>query len=71
VEGTAGRIALIMKTACERQCQSAPTVCLACTELSLAFPERRPLAAFEYDGAMYIDSTAAHIDAVFEFAVAG
>jgi aspartate racemase len=44
-------------------------VCLACTELPLAFPDRKMLATFEYDGILFIDSTAAHINAAFDFAV--
>lgn len=43
-------------------------VCLACTELPLAFPGQKALATFERNGIIYINSTAAHIDAAFAYA---
>jgi aspartate racemase len=46
-------------------------VCLACTELPLAFPELKFAATFEQDGVVYINSTAVHINAAFDFAMAG
>jgi aspartate racemase len=46
-----------------------PVVCLACTELPLAFKERKMLTTFEYDGVSYINTTAVHIVAAFDFAV--
>ena len=46
-----------------------PVVCLACTELPLAFPEQKMLTTFEYDGVSYINTTAVHIVAAFDFAV--
>lgn len=45
-------------------------VCLACTELPLAFSESRGRASFECGGIRYINTTAAHIDMAFKFAVA-
>jgi hypothetical protein len=44
-------------------------VCLACTELSSAFQEQRMLPTFEQHGVVYINSTAVHINAAFDFAV--
>jgi hypothetical protein len=46
-----------------------PAVCLACTELPLAFPRMKQLTTFEYDGILFINTTAVHIDAGFNFAV--
>jgi len=46
-------------------------VCLACTELALAFPGQKMLANFECDGVLYVNSAAVHINAVFDFAVGG
>jgi aspartate racemase len=44
-------------------------VCLACTELPLAFPGHKELAVFEAHGVRYINSTMAHVNAVCEFAL--
>jgi aspartate racemase len=46
-----------------------PVACLACTELPLAFPGQNLLATFEYDGVVYVNTTAVHINAAFDFAV--
>jgi aspartate racemase len=69
VKGAAERLARIVKISLERQLKTQPVVCLACTELPLAFAERKRLATFEYDGVLYINSTAVHINAAFDFAV--
>lgn len=44
-------------------------MCLACTELPLAFQEQKMLAHFEHDGVLYINTTAVHINAAFDFAI--
>jgi aspartate racemase len=44
-------------------------VCLACTELPLAFATMKQLATFDYDGILFINTTAVHIEAAFNFAV--
>jgi aspartate racemase len=44
-------------------------VCLACAELPLAFARMKQFATFEYDGILFINSTAVHIGAAFNFAV--
>ncbi|HYL74655.1 MAG TPA: aspartate/glutamate racemase family protein [Bryobacteraceae bacterium] len=46
-------------------------VCLACTELPLAFPKHKFAATFEEGGVVYINSTAVHINAAVDFAVDG
>jgi aspartate racemase len=70
VKGAAERLARIARTPLERRRKAQPVVCLACTELPLAFGRRKMLATFEYDGVLYVDSTAVHINAAFEFACA-
>ena len=45
------------------------TVCLACTELPLAFPEIEPAPSFVVDGVRYLNSTMIHARAAFEMAV--
>ena len=53
----------------ENQFGDQPAVCLACTELPLAFARMKRRATFEYDGIQFINTTAVHIDAAFNFAV--
>lgn len=67
-ESAAARISDIARTCCEQQFTDSPVLCLACTELPLAFPELKTLAMFEFDGMTYINSAAAHIEAAFDFA---
>ncbi len=71
VEGAAKRVARIARTSFERQFKTQPAVCLACTELPLAFRQRNMLATFHYDGVLYLNSSAVHINAAFDFAVSG
>jgi len=68
LEGAVERLGKIVKISFERQFRAQPVVCLACTELSLAFQEKKMLATFEYDGVSYINTTAVHINAAFDFA---
>jgi aspartate racemase len=68
VEGTAERLATIARISFQRRFKGRPVVCLGCTELPIAFQERKMLATFERDGVLYINTTAVHIDAAFEFA---
>ena len=69
LEEAAERLGRIAKIAFERQFRAQPVVCLACTELPLAFPAQKMLATFEYDGVVYVNTTAVHINAAFDFAV--
>jgi len=48
---------------------ACPAVCLACTELPLAFPEQKILPSFELDGITYINTTIVHANAAFDFAL--
>ena len=70
-ERAAERLGKIVKGAIERQFKTQPVVCLACTELPLAFPELKFAATFEQDGIVYINSTAVHINAAVDFATDG
>jgi aspartate racemase len=69
-DGAAVRIGGIARRAFEQQFTAAPIVCLACTELPLAFPEAKELPVFEFDGIRYVNTSAVHIAAAFEFATA-
>ncbi|MCO4762811.1 MAG: aspartate/glutamate racemase family protein [Myxococcales bacterium] len=46
-------------------------VCLACTELPRAFPERLSDVSFRVDEVGFINTIAAHVEAIFGAAVAG
>jgi aspartate racemase len=51
------------------QSAAPQTVCLACTELLLAFPQYRRTAAFDVDGVRYTNASALHMDAAFDLAM--
>jgi len=70
-EGAADRLGNIAWTAYEEMFRGLPVVCLACTELPLAFPELKSKASFKFCGALYVNTTAAHIDAIFNAASDG
>lgn len=69
LEGVAERLGRIAKMSFEQQFGAQPVVCLACTELPLAFQEKKMRTGFEYDGIVYINTAALHINAAFDFAV--
>jgi aspartate racemase len=69
IEGATERIGRIGKLSFRRQFSPQPMVCLACTELPLAFSEQKMLATFEYEGVSYLNPTAVHINAAFDFAI--
>jgi len=71
VERAAERLGKIARMSFKRQSKAQAVVCLACTELPLAFQEQKGLATFECDGIRYINSSAAHVGAAFDFAVNG
>jgi aspartate racemase len=68
LEGAAERLASISKTSM-RQFNGQPVVCLACTELPLAFQGRQMLATFEHDSVSYINTSGVHVNAAFDFVV--
>jgi len=66
--GASERLREIAKLAFEFQSSGKPVVCLACTELPLAFERKKTLASFEYDGIVFINASVVHINAAFDFA---
>jgi aspartate racemase len=69
LERAAQRVANVARLSLESQFGDRPAVCLACTELPLAFAEMKQLPTFEYDGILFINVSAVHINAAFDFAV--
>jgi aspartate racemase len=70
LERAAQRLAAVARLSLdENQFGDQPAVCLACTELPLAFAGMKQLPTFEYDGILFINTTAVHISAAFNFAV--
>jgi aspartate racemase len=67
-EGAAQSIKALVHEVMLRQLADAPAVCLACTELPLAFPAQRDCAAFDCDGIRYVNSSVVHIEAALSFA---
>ena len=67
-DGFAERIGSIARRSSKQEFTAPLVVCLACTELPLAFPEAGILAVFEFDGITYINTPAAHIRATFDYA---
>jgi aspartate racemase len=70
-DGAAERLGEIARESFEAEFSGPPVVCLACTELPLAFVGEKVVAIFRDGGVSYINTSAAHINAVFEFAVGG
>src|SRR5580704_8604279 len=68
IEGAAERIEKVARNCFEVQFQTQPAVCLACTELPLAFPEQKTQPSFRHDGITYLNTVAAHINAAFDLA---
>jgi len=69
-EGAASRLSQLAKQELQNcfEGQSA-AVCLACTELPLAFRSAEAKTSFEHDGVVYINTTLAHIEAAFDRAI--
>jgi aspartate racemase len=68
LEGAAGRLGTIAKSSFKRQFGMNPVVCLACTELPLAFQDQKTATIFELDGILYINTSMVHINAALAFA---
>jgi aspartate racemase len=66
--GAAQRLGKVARESFAAEFSGQPVVCLACTELPLAFVDEKVVATFEDGGVSYINTSGAHIDAVFEFA---
>jgi aspartate racemase len=48
---------------------ASDVVCLACTELPLAFPDHQDSSEFKADGIFFLNTTVAHVDALLEEAL--
>ena len=68
-EDAAARLGGIARTWLARRPAAESLVCLACTELPLAFPAQKALPVFEVAGVTYVNTTALHVAAAVEFAV--
>jgi aspartate racemase len=71
IEGAPERIGKVARSCFQGQFDTQPAVCLACTELPLAFPEQKTLPSFSRDGITYLNTVAAHINAAFDLAANG
>jgi aspartate racemase len=67
-KGAAQSIRALVHEVRLRQFADPPAVCLACTELPLAFPVHHDCAAFDCDGIRYVNSSVVHIEAALSFA---
>jgi aspartate racemase len=67
-EGAAQAIKALVHEVGLRQFSDPPAVCLACTELPLAFPAQHDCAAFDCDGIRYVNSSVVHIEAALSLA---
>jgi aspartate racemase len=68
IAGADERIDAIARACCGGEVPPDTAVCLACTELPLAFPGSKESPSFERDDIRYINTAAAHIHALFRFA---
>jgi aspartate racemase len=70
-KGTGERISRLARSVFTRQFSARrPVACLACTELSLAFPKQKTLESFSKAGVTFINSSAVHAAAALAFAAA-
>jgi aspartate racemase len=67
--GAAERLGRFAKLSFGHEFRDQPVVCLACTELPLAFETMKTLASFQYDGMLFINASVVHVNAAFNFAV--
>jgi len=69
VEEATERLGDVARTSFQTQFSGPPVVCLACTELPLAFQDNSFEPTFEVDGVVYINTSIIHIEAAIQFAV--
>jgi aspartate racemase len=67
-EGAAQSIEALVHEARLHQFADPPAVCLACTELPLAFPLQLDCEAFDREGIWYVNSSVVHIETALSFA---
>jgi len=70
-ENGRARIQAIVGPSFEQAGIGKKVVCLACTELPLAFEGQEQLETFEEDGVFYLNTTIIHANAAFRCAVSG
>ena len=70
-ENGRARIQAIVDPSLEQTGVRKKVVCLACTELPLAFEGNEHLGTFEEDGVLYLNTTIIHANAAFRYAVSG
>lgn len=68
-DGVAAQVGAIAKASWAPSDNPAAMACLACTELPLAFPESKAQAVFETAGVTYLNVTAIHVAAAFQWLV--
>lgn len=68
IPGTGARIHAVAEACFGRKIPEGAAVCLACTELPLAYPASKESPSFTENGMRYINTSAAHIHALFDFA---
>ncbi len=68
-EGGRARLTGIVHDALRGARPATTAVCLACTELPLAFPELSVAPSCLIGGVRYVNTTAVHVDAVLRFAL--
>lgn len=67
-EASAQSLDALVREVSFRQFNAPPTVCLACTELPLAFPTQHDCAIFDSDGFGYVNPSVIHIEAALSIA---
>ena len=68
IEGAASRVGKAVRTTWARQLGGRPVVCLACTELPLAFAAFQAQSTFDYDGILYVNTPIIHIETALDLA---
>jgi aspartate racemase len=66
--GADKQIEIVINSTFESASHTQKVVCLACTELPLAFKDKSDLANFEENGILYINTSVVHAKAAFDYA---
>lgn len=69
-DGAAQRVSSTVQSAWARQFSGQPVVCLACTELPLAFVAFQGYSTFDRDGVHYVNTPIIHIETALEYLLA-
>lgn len=65
------RIDEVVRASCDQTEGKQSIVCLACTELPLAFEGKEQCETFHHNGVFYLNTTMIHANATFRYAVEG